>query len=86
MREIALLVALGAVAGLAGCGGTVDMTCDEVQLYQRAEQRPRLAVPEGLDSLDPMREMPLPEASPRPERPEGSPCLDMPPTVTIGNQ
>ena len=26
-------------------------------------------------------EMPVPEANPRPERPEGSPCLELPPQI-----
>jgi hypothetical protein len=72
-------------AGLVACGGPVDISCDEVRLYQLAREGQRIRAPEGLDDLDPLREVPLPEASPRPERPEGSPCLDRPPAVTIGN-
>ncbi|MDX1480122.1 MAG: hypothetical protein R3315_00515 [Woeseiaceae bacterium] len=81
MRALLLLAALGLVAG---CGGPVDMTCDEVRLYQEARERPRLRVPEDLDPPDPAKEIPLPEASPRQARPAGSPCLDMPPAVQIG--
>lgn len=69
---------------LAGCGGTVDMTCDEVQYYQMSKLGKRVEAPEGLDDLDPVREMPLPEASPREPRPEGSPCFDRPPQIELG--
>lgn len=64
----------------AGCG-TVDMSCDEQEFYELAEEGKRIEVPEGLDSLDEFKEIPLPQASPREERPEGSPCLDLPPTI-----
>ena len=36
-------------------------------------------------SLEPDREMPLPEASPRPPREPGSPCVDRPPEIEIGS-
>ena len=83
-RFLALIIVLVA-SGLGACGGTVDLACDDVELYQLAEKRPRIQAPEDLDALDPIREVPLPEASPRPQRPPGSPCLDRPPTVTISN-
>ncbi len=64
-----------------GAGGEIDNTCDEVRTYQLAQEGRRLEVPEGLDDLDEFREMPLPEASPRPPRPKGRPCLDLPPAI-----
>ena len=69
---------------LSGCGGTIDVTCDEVQYYQAAKLGKRVEAPEGLDDLDPLREMPLPSASPREPRPEGSPCFDRPPEIQLG--
>jgi len=75
------LILIAAVAGLAACGGSKNLTCDEGP-YQEAVGAPRIQVPEGLDSLEPLREIPLPDASPRPDRPEGAPCLDRPPVVT----
>lgn len=66
---------------LAGCGGTPDRTCDDVELYQLAAEGKRIETPEDLDSLDELKEIPLPEASPRPPRAEGSPCLDLPPVI-----
>ena len=79
-KRIAVLLLAGL---LSACGGT-DITCDEVQYYQTAELAPRVEAPEGLDQLDPNREMPMPEASPRPEREQGLPCVDRPPVIKLG--
>lgn len=77
-------IVVSGLASLAACGGPVDLTCDELLAYEGAREGRRVESPEGLDQLDPLRELPLPRSSPRPERPEGSPCLDRPPTVRIG--
>ena len=74
--------ALGIFALLAACGGEVDLTCDEPRRYQEAVQNERLKAPEDLDTPQPYLEMPVPEANPRPERPKGSPCLDLPPRIS----
>jgi hypothetical protein len=71
-------------AGLNACGGKMDMTCDDVQVYQLAVESKRVESPEGLDNLDPLREVPLPEASPREALPPGSDCVDRPPKVDLG--
>lgn len=76
------VIAIGAALG--GCGGPVDLTCDEVLTYASAREGRHIDAPDGLDDLDPLKELPVPRASPRPERPAGSPCLDLPPTVRIG--
>jgi uncharacterized lipoprotein len=75
------IILIASVAVLAACGGSKDLTCDDERPYQTSVRAPRVDVPEDLDSLEPLREMPLPEPSPRPDRPEGSPCLDRPPTI-----
>jgi hypothetical protein len=41
-----------------------------------------LKSPDDLDAPQPYLEMPVPQANPRPERPKGSPCLDLPPRVS----
>ena len=82
---VALPAALLTAAGLAGCGGSTDLTCDEPSRYQKAQQIDRLRSPEDLDNLEAMREMPLPQANPAPERPPGSPCLDLPPRIGPSN-
>ncbi len=79
--RIAILVVL--LAGLVGCGG-INLTCDDVREYQLAEEGKRIEAPDGLDNLDPVKEAPVPEASPRQEREPGSPCIDRPPEIKLG--
>ena len=81
-RVIALTVLLSVLAGLAACGGQADLTCDKPQRYQQALENERLRTPEDLDAPEAYLEMPVPEANPRPERPKGSPCLDLPPRIS----
>lgn len=78
---VARLITIALLSVAAGCGGTVDLTCDEVKFYELAKEGKRIEVPEGLDALDELKEIPLPEASPREARPKGSPCLDLPPAI-----
>ena len=72
---------LPVLAIMAACGGEVDLTCDKPRRYQEAGENERLRTPEDLDSPQPYLEMPVPEANPMPERPKGSPCLDLPPRI-----
>ncbi len=83
MRRLKHSAILAATVLACGCGGAVSQTCDEVRLYQLAREGKRIEAPEGLSGLDELKEIPLPEASPRPQRPEGSPCLDLPPNILI---
>jgi hypothetical protein len=66
---------------LAGCGGDTPLKCESGGAYLSADEMPRVRAPEGLDDLDPIREAPLPDASPRSERWDGSGCLEAPPNV-----
>lgn len=81
-RGLLAAVSSTMLAGLAACGGEVDLTCDEPRRYQEAVQNERIRAPEDLDAPQPYLEMPVPEANPRPERPKGSPCLDLPPRIS----
>ena len=72
---------LGVLSLLAACGGEARLSCDEPRRYQQAVNSERLQTPEDLDTLQTSLEMPVPEANPRPERPEGSPCLELPPQI-----
>ena len=81
LRRFAVLTFLATAAGLAGCGGTPDKSCDEPQRYQAAREADPVVVPDDLDQLDEFKQLPLPQASPRPPRAEGSPCLDLPPSI-----
>lgn len=82
MRLALVLVVLNA---LSACGSTVDITCDDVRIYQLAVESKRVKAPDDLDDLDPLREIPLPEASPQQPRPPGTPCIDRPPEINIGS-
>jgi len=84
-RALALSILVAFSCGLSACGGTPDLTCDEPHRYQESVDHSRLKAPEDLDQLEPLREMPLPQANPTPERPVGSPCLDLPPRISTTN-
>jgi uncharacterized lipoprotein len=67
---------------LTACGESKMLECDSGP-YLAAVRAPKVQAPEGLDSLDPLAEVPLPEASPqqpRPETEEGT-CLEHPPQI-----
>ena len=72
---------LGAFLLLTACGGTPDLTCDKDSPYKNAQSAPPVKAPEGLDNLDPLKAVPLPEANPQAPRPKGMNCLDLPPEI-----
>ncbi len=76
------LALIGSALLLGACGGELNLACDDIQPYQEVVPHKRIEAPEGLDNLDPLNEVPVPEASPRPGRPVGSPCIDLPPGAT----
>ena len=86
MKQIAWICVAVGMAALSGCGGTPDKSCDEVRLYQLAAEGKRIETPDDLDELNALKEIPLPQASPRPPRPAGSPCLDLPPSILSQEQ
>ena len=87
MKLARVFFMFGIFVCIAGCFGRSDGTCDDPTPYRFAVEGKRVAVPDDLNSLEPRKEMPMPEVSPRPPRPEGSPCLDLPPgTVDPGAQ
>ena len=81
-RAVLITISLSLMTALAACGGEVDLTCDDPQRYQEAVENDRLQAPDDLNAPEAYLEMPVPEANPRPERPEGSPCLDLPPRLS----
>ncbi len=84
-RAIITITSLIFVGSLVACGkDEVRTTCDEPQPYQAVVPGKRVVAPEGLDSLDEFKEMPIPKAS-TPPRPEGSKCIENPPSVLSGN-
>ncbi len=85
MNRLIVVAGVFGVLFFYGCGGSAEITCDEMRPYQLVTESRRVQTPEDLDALEPLREMPLPEASPRAQRPAGSPCLDRPPAISIGD-
>lgn len=84
MREL-LWPLVGACVLLTACHGAPDLTCDDDSPYQKAHAAPRIKAPDGLDNLDPLKEVPLPKANPGAPRPKGSHCLDLPPELEGGS-
>ena len=80
MRLIRLTSMVVVTLACGACGSNI--TCDEPQLYESAREGVRVVAPDDLDQLEASRETPIPKASPRDPRPEGSPCLDLPPTIS----
>ena len=71
MKTLNLLLLLISLWAISACGSSNEFkSCDEVKRYQLAAEGKRIETPTDLDDLEPLREMPLPKASPRPERPE----------------
>ena len=70
--------------GLGGCffGGDKNLSdeCLEPQPYQSERLGNRVAVPEDLDPLDSLKEMPIPEAQTPPRDGEAG-CLTAPPSI-----
>jgi uncharacterized lipoprotein len=87
MRAIWLAMPLAVVGILSGCGGEelINYSCDEPQRYQAVRPGKRVEVPEGLDQLNELAEMPIPKAEGAPVRPKGSRCIELPPRITTGS-
>ena len=83
MSRAGLLVIVFGLLGLAGCRGDAELKCDDGGAYLIAAETPRVAAPEDLDDLDAIREVPLPDASPRVNQGEGG-CLEAPPRADSG--
>ena len=81
IRGSLFVLVLSVLSLLAACGGEAKLTCDEPRRYQEAVVNERLKMPVDLDDLQTYLEMPVPEANPRPERPKGSRCLELPPQI-----
>ncbi len=85
IRAIFTISGLAMLVGLSACGkDEIRVSCDEPQAYQSVVDGKRVIVPEGLDPLDKLKEMPLPEAKTAP-RPPGSKCLTSTPSVRSGD-
>ena len=73
------------ILSLAACGGndTKEIDCGASIEFQNRVEGKRVVVPEGLDPLDQMSEMPIPRADPNaPKMPPGV-CNDEPPVIQV---
>lgn len=81
VKLITAVAGLILLASLSACWkGEIRQTCDEPEPYQSAIEGKHIVVPDGLDSLDELKEIPIPRAD-SPPRPEGSKCIDYPPSM-----
>jgi len=76
-----IVCAIILVVAIAGCSG--KETCDEPEFYEYAQAGKRIEAPDDLNSVSDIREMRIPEASPRAPRDPGAGCLDRPPSLNI---
>jgi len=79
MRTKGLALMMLACTLFAGCAN--DLSCDDIQRYQKAREGTRIDAPDDLDELEASKELTVPSASPRDARAKGSPCLDLPPVL-----
>ena len=87
MRVILPLAVLALSLALTACGGrdTKEVDCEKNLKYQNRVAGKRVVAPEGLDQLDPLKEMPIPSADPGAPQPVPGKCDDMPPIIPVGN-
>jgi len=79
-----IVLGLFLLSSLAACGKDLLMRkCDEPEPYQSVVASKRVVVPDGLDALNDLKEMPIPKSD-TPPRPEGAGCLASPPAIEIG--
>ena len=81
MKILKVAMVLPVLALTACGGGDAVLKCESGGTYLNATETPRVRAPEGLDNLNALKEMPVPEASPQSERPAASGCLEAPPKV-----
>ncbi len=77
-------VLAGLVLAVSACRGDAEIKCSSGGDYQTATTAPRVQVPEDLDNLDALKEIPLPEASPQAPGSAGQECIEQPPDIGRG--
>ncbi len=66
---------------LSACGrDKIRDHCAEPEPYLSVVAGKRIVIPEGLDSLDDFKEMPIPKSETAP-RPDDARCIESPPAV-----
>lgn len=84
MRTRTNIFLLLTACGVIGACSASEVCDEEPRLYQQARAGTHVQIPEGLDPLEPEREVPIPKASPNAPPPPGR-CLDAPPTLRTGS-
>jgi len=84
VKAVIAAASLFLLASLGACGKDKGRpTCDEPQPYQSVVAGKRVVVPDDLDPLDDLKEMPIPKAE-TPPRPEGAGCIENAPSILKG--
>ena len=79
-----VIISLILLIGLSACSRDRFMAkCDEPEPYQSVVAGKRVVVPEGLDPLNELVEMPIPKSQ-TPPRADDAGCLEKPPAIGIG--
>lgn len=83
MMIMRFLIVAAMLCGLSACFGNKNLSykCDESKRYQEVTAGKRVEPPEGLDPLNEFVEMPIPKPENAPVRPQGSRCIELPPSV-----
>ena len=84
IRRLAVLVT-AVIVSACGNNQPREIDCDANLKYQNRVEGKRVVVPDGLDQLNELAEMPIPRADPNaPKMPEGV-CNDSPPIIGTEN-
>jgi uncharacterized lipoprotein len=77
---ILLLTLAGSLIACSKDKNDLRVSCDEPQPYQAVVEHERIISPQGLDQLDKLKEMQIPEVKTVTESTE-SRCIEYPPSV-----
>ncbi len=80
--KLAQILFVVSILALSACRGGGELKCDDEGTYQKATTTPRVKAPDGLDDLESLKEMPLPEASPQAPGVGAEGCLESPPRIS----
>jgi len=80
--KLAQLLFVVSILTMSACRGGGELKCDDEGAYLGATTTPRVKAPDGLDDLEALKEMPLPEAFPPPGGASAERCLESPPVIT----
>ncbi len=82
MHVLRVTVLLTSTSLLSACIFGGPPKCETDGRYQLSQAGERIEAPDGLDDLQPYKEMTIPEASPRQPRADSDRCLEAPPSIS----